>query len=59
MSTLNELEQSIIAGKRNIELLYGTALKPVKCGHGLLIGGGEVIPEINFTLPAITINEQT
>ncbi len=36
-----KLKQLIIAGKRDIELLYGTAFNPVKCGHGILIGGGE------------------
>jgi len=39
------------------ELLYGRAPFPVLCGHDLLIGSGQVYPEINFTLPALLIEE--
>ena len=38
-------------------LIYGRAPKPVSAGRGLVIGGGTVIPEINFTLPPIDIDE--
>lgn len=38
---------------------FGSAPKPVVCGRSVTIGGGTVIPEINFTLPPIDINEQT
>lgn len=48
-----------ILDKKDKNLLFGTALNPVKCGHDIIIGGGEVIPEINFTLPVMTISEQT
>lgn len=41
------------------EFLYGIAPRPVRCGHGLAIGAGTVIPEINFTLPPIDINADT
>jgi methanol---5-hydroxybenzimidazolylcobamide Co-methyltransferase len=41
------------------EFLYGTAPKPVKAGRGLVLGGGEVYPEINFTLPPIDISAIT
>ncbi|MCF7740281.1 MAG: methanol--corrinoid methyltransferase [Candidatus Marinimicrobia bacterium] len=41
------------------ELIFGTAPHPVECGHGLVIGGGQVYPEINFTLPSMTIEEKT
>jgi methanol--5-hydroxybenzimidazolylcobamide Co-methyltransferase len=41
------------------ELVFGHAPKPVECGFGLTIGAGEVYPEINFTLPAITIDNDT
>ena len=38
------------------QLVFGRAPKPVKCGFGLTIGAGQVYPEVNFTLPAITID---
>jgi len=41
------------------DLVFGTAPFPLKCGRGLIIGGGQVFPEINFTLPTMEINENT
>ena len=41
------------------DLVFGTAPFPLKCGRGLTIGGGQVFPEINFTLPTMEINEDT
>jgi methanol--5-hydroxybenzimidazolylcobamide Co-methyltransferase len=41
------------------QLIFGRAPKPVLCGFDLLIGGGEVYPEVNFTLPAIGIEAST
>ncbi|MDR2469104.1 MAG: hypothetical protein LBD27_01310 [Tannerella sp.] len=41
------------------ELMFGLAPKPVKTRRGLLIGGGTVYSELNFTLPTITINDST
>ncbi len=41
------------------ELLFGKAPHPVKCGNGLIIGAGRVIPEINFTLPPVEISPST
>lgn len=41
------------------EIIFGTAKRPVTCGHGVSIGGGEVLPEVNFTLPPIPIREET
>src|ERR1700758_2659482 len=38
--------------------LYGKAPRPLVCGHGLEIGKGQVVPEVNFTLPPIEIKEQ-
>jgi methanol--5-hydroxybenzimidazolylcobamide Co-methyltransferase len=38
------------------ELLFGRCKYPVRCGNKLEIGGGSVYPEINFTLPSMTIN---
>jgi methanol--5-hydroxybenzimidazolylcobamide Co-methyltransferase len=40
-------------------LLFGTAPKPVTTKRGLVIGGGTVYPELNFTLPPITICDAT
>lgn len=37
---------------------FGRAPRPVKCGRGVEIGGGKVVPEINFTLPPIDIEEK-
>jgi methanol---5-hydroxybenzimidazolylcobamide Co-methyltransferase len=38
------------------QLVFGRAPKPVACGFGLTIGAGQVYPEVNFTLPAISID---
>ncbi|MFT3850181.1 MAG: methyltransferase MtaB domain-containing protein [Propionivibrio sp.] len=40
-------------------LRFGFAPKPVTTAHGLIIGGGAVYPELNFTLPTITIDKST
>ncbi len=40
-------------------LKFGFAPKPVTTAHGLVIGGGIVYPELNFTLPTISINKST
>ncbi|MBC8401134.1 MAG: methanol--corrinoid methyltransferase [Candidatus Marinimicrobia bacterium] len=47
-----------LAVDKTEELLYGVAPKPVTCGHGLILGGGKIYPEINFTLPTMIISEQ-
>lgn len=39
--------------------IYGKAEYPVTLSNGLSIGGGTVYPEINFTLPPMTINQET
>lgn len=44
--TINKLE----------DFIYGSSPHPVVLKNGLVIGGGEVIPEINFTLPGMQIN---
>jgi methanol--5-hydroxybenzimidazolylcobamide Co-methyltransferase len=41
------------------EMLFGSAAKPLACGNGVLIGAGQVIPEVNFTLPPMSIREET
>lgn len=41
------------------DFLYGSCPHPVKTKSGLVIGGGQIYPELNFTLPSMTINEST
>jgi len=41
------------------DFIFGICPNPVKLGNGMLIGGGEVFPELNFTLPAMEINQTT
>jgi methanol--5-hydroxybenzimidazolylcobamide Co-methyltransferase len=41
------------------DLMFGRAPRPVACGTGLVIGGGAVYPEINFTLPPMLIEPGT
>ncbi len=41
------------------DLVFGRARRPLSCGRGLLVGGGEVFPEVNFTLPPIAISESS
>ena len=40
-------------------LIFGRAIRPLQTRRGLTIGGGEVHPELNFTLPPMLVNEQT
>jgi methanol--5-hydroxybenzimidazolylcobamide Co-methyltransferase len=41
------------------EMLFGRAKRPVECGLGVTIGGGEVLPEVNFTLPPMLVRSET
>lgn len=41
------------------DFVYGYAKKPVVLGNGMVIGAGTVYPEINFTLPPMTISKDT
>lgn len=41
------------------DLVFGSALRPVRLANGITIGGGRVLPEVNFTLPPIDINQST
>ena len=41
------------------QLMFGMAPKPVKTRRGLEIGGGQVYAELNFTLPVMSINDNT
>ncbi|HHW10418.1 MAG TPA: methanol--corrinoid methyltransferase [Firmicutes bacterium] len=40
------------------DLLYGRAPRPLKVKEGLVIGGGTVYPEVNFTLPPMNISAE-
>ncbi|MCJ7549203.1 MAG: hypothetical protein MUQ30_05945, partial [Anaerolineae bacterium] len=40
------------------DLIFGQAIHPVTCGRDVTIGGGQVLPEVKFTLPAILIEEE-
>jgi methanol--5-hydroxybenzimidazolylcobamide Co-methyltransferase len=39
------------------KLIYGVSPNPVTTRHGMVIGGGTVYPELNFTLPDIKVEE--
>jgi methanol---5-hydroxybenzimidazolylcobamide Co-methyltransferase len=41
------------------DLIFGFAPKPVTTRHGLVIGGGKVYPELNFTLPPMEVTMST
>lgn len=41
------------------ELTYGIAPKPFVTQNGIVIGGGDVYPELNFTLPPMKVNDET
>lgn len=41
------------------ELRFGVAPLPVRTRRGLVIGGGTVYPEINFTLPPMEVHDAT
>ena len=41
------------------ELVFGNAPNPVLTPRGLNIGGGTVYPELNFTLPSMTVSRET
>lgn len=41
------------------ELIFGRAPRPVTTRSGMVIGGGTVYPELNFTLPPMTIDADT
>lgn len=41
------------------DFVYGSCPNPVTTRSGIVIGGGEIYPEVNFTLPPMNINEGT
>lgn len=40
-------------------LVFGSAPKPLTTRSGMVIGGGQVYPELNFTLPSMEITRET
>lgn len=41
------------------ELVFGVAKNPVKLKNGMVIGGGTLYPELNFTLPTMKLDDST
>jgi methanol---5-hydroxybenzimidazolylcobamide Co-methyltransferase len=41
------------------DFIYGSCPNPVTTKNGLVIGGGEIYPEVNFTLPPMNIRQET
>jgi methanol---5-hydroxybenzimidazolylcobamide Co-methyltransferase len=54
MKTYSELSIS-----KPDDLVFGKAPNPVSLPNGLVIGGGDVYPELNFTLDNMIINSET
>src|SRR5271157_2659125 len=52
----NSMYYTSLAIDDPIELTFGIAPKPLTTRSGMVIGGGTVYPELNFTLPPITID---
>jgi len=50
---------STLAIQSQDRLLYGVSPHPLECGLGLTIGGGLVYPEVNFTLPTMSMDDGT
>ncbi len=48
-----------LALPRPDDLLFGTAARPLRTRHGLHLGGGQVYPELNFTLPPMEVTGAT
>ncbi|GHV52853.1 methanol--corrinoid methyltransferase [Synergistales bacterium] len=41
------------------EFVFGTAKNPVKLKNGMVIGGGTIYPELNFTVPTMKLTDDT
>ena len=54
MKTYNQLSIP-----RSEDLLFGRAARPLQLRSGMVLGGGTVYPEINFTLPPMIIEAAT
>ena len=53
------MEYKTLAISNPQELIFGYAAKPITTRRGLIIGGGKVYPELNFTLPTMTVSLDT
>jgi methanol--5-hydroxybenzimidazolylcobamide Co-methyltransferase len=53
------VKYSSLAISRPEDLVFGRALHPVASRRGIVIGGGAVYPELNFTLPMMSIQDST
>jgi len=58
-SRTNPMHYKSLAISDPLELTFGLAPKPVTTRSGMVIGGGTVYPELNFTLPPMTIDAGT
>ncbi len=54
-----EMKYNKLAISDKDDLIFGHAPFPVTTRRGLVIGGGKVYPELNFTLPPMHINSDT
>ena len=59
MSFSTTQSMSCLAYESAAELVFGRSRKPVACGFDLVIGAGQVFPEVNFTLPMISVEQAT
>ncbi|PHV69605.1 methanol--corrinoid methyltransferase [Sporanaerobium hydrogeniformans] len=41
------------------DFVYGQCKKPITCKNGMIIGGGIIYPEVNFTLPPMNATQAT
>jgi methanol--5-hydroxybenzimidazolylcobamide Co-methyltransferase len=48
-----------LAISRPDDLIFGRCPKPLTTRRGMVLGGGTVYPELNFTLPPMLVTEQT
>lgn len=53
------MKYSTLAISNPDELGFGISPKPLALKSGIVLGGGTVYPELNFTLPAMFVNQQT
>jgi methanol--5-hydroxybenzimidazolylcobamide Co-methyltransferase len=54
LKTFNQLAYASVD-----DFMFGRSPHPVTLKNGLVIGGGDVYPEINFTLPPMMITQET
>lgn len=50
---------SALAIENESDLIFGRATRPLHCGFDLTIGVGHVFPEVNFTLPTMSVDATT